>query len=418
MKKIIIIGAGAIGLHTAYYLRKAGHEVEVLEASGESDQTGCSYGNCGYMVPSHFITMASPGMLHSGLKMMLNSKSPVGFNPAKNIGRLGWFLKFTAAATNSKKVENAIPTLYTLNHLSNQLYQELKNEHQWGNEYQSSGLFMMAATDKGMEEEIHIAKIANELGIHTETLDAAKLGEIEPNVTFDVKGAILYKSDAFLNPAKHMAGLKSWLNENGVKIHYYKSVSKFELYNKRISKVYCGSTIFAADEFVIATGANTFQLGKLLNINIPVIAGKGYSIDFKQEELPLKRPLILVEDKVALSPYNDFTRLGSGMEFNGHVGKYNYTRIQSILDSTRKRIPTFGQQNAKELNIWEGQRPLTPDGVPLIGNTRKYKNIYIAAGHAMMGMSLAPITGKIIADKVSGVKEIFDSPLLSPDRYL
>ncbi len=418
MKKIIVIGAGAIGLHTAYYLLKAGHEVEIVEAGGESDLTGCSYGNCGYMVPSHFITMASPGMLQSGIKMMLNSKSPVGFNPAKNIGRLGWFLKFTAAASNNKKVKNAIPVLYELNHQSNQLYQELKTAHQWDNEYQSSGLFMMAATEKGMDEEIHLAKIANELGIKTESIDTTKLKEIEPNVNFDVKGAVLYHSDAFLNPAKHMTGLNNWLIQNGVKIHYNKSVSRFEIYNNRISKVYCGSTPFGADEFVIATGANTFNLGKLLNINIPIIAGKGYSIDFKQEELPLKRPLILVEDKIAISPYNKMTRLGSGMEFNGQIGKYNYTRIQSILDATTKRITTFNSHNAKELNIWEGQRPLTPDGIPLIGSTKKFKNIYIAAGHAMMGMSLAPITGKIIADKISGEKETFDSPLLSPDRYL
>ncbi len=413
MKKVLIIGAGAIGLHCAYYLKEMGHEVEVLDAREENDYSACSYGNCGFMVPSHFLTMASPAILKSGVHMLFQPNGPIAFNLLNNLQRMGWFMKFTAASLKKNKVKRAIPLLYDLNYKSNLLYKQFN----WDNDYQSKGLLMVSSSHKGMIEELEVSKLGNELGIKTDVLNKEDLNKLEPDVEFDALGAVLYHSDAHLNPAKHMEALESWLKENGVVFHYGQSVSKIEVQKGKINAVFCGEDQFKADEYILAAGVESYHLAKHLAIKLPIISGKGYSMDFNQDLLKLKTPVILTDEKVAISPYENTVRIGSGMEFNGSIGKVNYKRVQGILDATHKVIPTFKKQNAQELDLWEGQRPLSADGVPFIGRTKKYSNLTIGAGHAMMGMSLAPITGQMIARIIQGEKQEISSPLLSPDRY-
>ncbi|MGQ1787169.1 MULTISPECIES: NAD(P)/FAD-dependent oxidoreductase [unclassified Saccharicrinis] len=417
MKKILIVGAGTIGLHIAYYLRQNNYEVEVLEAAEKEDLSGCSYVNCGYTVPSHFITIASPSMLQTGLKMTLVNNGPVSFNLVKNLGHIGWFLRFSKAAINRAKVNDAIPLLYQLNYQSDKLYQELKHDHHWDNEYCSKGLLMVASTQKALHEEIELALLANNLGIKTKSMDAQALSESEGNIRFNATGGILYYSDAMLNPGMHMRALRDWLTKNGVVFNYGSRVSEILQKNGTVNAVKCGLHTFKADEFVLATGAGTSYLGKLLNMNLPVMPGKGYSIDFGKEVLPLNTPMILTNEKIAISPFADMVRIGSGMEFNGQLNRYDYKRIQGILDATKTVIPSFPYYRAHKLKLQQGLRPLTPDGIPIIGRTQKYGNLTVAAGHAMMGMSLAPITGQIVTEQIAGMKPSFNMDMLSPDRY-
>ncbi len=416
MKKVIIIGAGTIGLHTAYYLKREGFEVEVIEARSEQDDTGCSYINCGYMVPSHFLSMASPSMLKAGFKMMFSSKSPVGFNPMKNIGNAGWFLKFLGAA-NNKRMHAAAPLLFELNDLSNQLYKEIHAEHGWNNQYTRQGLLMVTSTAKGLHEEIEVAELGKEFGIHTEVYMGKELSDLEPNIELKAAGAVKYFSDAHLHPGLHMHALKSYLEEQGVVFHYNTSVSGFNVNNGAIKSAICGDKTFKADEFVIATGAVTGTIADKLNLKVPVIAGKGYSIDLDAKNLSMKHPAILVEDRIAITPLHTQVRIGSGMEFNGQLDQFQYKRIQNMLDATHRNIPSFPEVDAKKQKVWAGQRPLSPDGVPYIGRTTKLSNVLVAAGHAMMGMSLGPITGKLLTEEIAGQTPSVSSPLLSPDRY-
>ena len=417
MKKVLIIGAGAIGLHCAYYLKSIGYEVEVIEERGEGDHSACSYGNCGFAVPSHFITMASPSILKSGLKMILNPNGPVAFNLLQNIQRVGWFVKFTSASINKNKVRKAIPLLYKLNVESNLLYQQINKEHDWFNEYQSKGLVMVASSEKSMEEEIEVSHIAEKLGIKTQVFDNTQLNNFEPNVRFNAYGGVLYHSDAHVNPGKHMNAISNWLKKSGVVFQYGKEVSYINYKKGKINAVYCGKEKFTADEYVLAAGVGSYGLAKKINLNLPVIAGKGYSMDFNKGQLPLETPVILTDEKVALSPFESMVRLGSGMEFNGALGKVKYKRIQSVLNATSKVIPAFNYPNVRGLSVWEGQRPLSADGLPFIGRSNKYNNLTIASGHAMMGMSLAPVTGKMVAQIIKGETPVVLSPLLSPNRY-
>ena len=415
-KKIIIIGAGTIGLHCAYFLNKNGHEVEIIEAASESDTSGCSHGNCGLIVPSHFVPLASPGMLKSGMKLIFDAKSPVSLPVLKNIGNIPWFLKFIKAASQ-EHVRRSAPALYSLNAESKKLYSEIHSQNPEKLEWQEKGLLMTSTTSKGFEEEIEIAKIANDLGIETKILDVGGLKNIQPEVKFNVSGAVWYECDAHIHPAKYLQWLKKELKSKGVKFHYQTRLINLKTKKGKIVKAETDTASFTAEEFVLAAGIYSKELAKNLGFSLPLISGKGYSIDFTDTNLKLNIPVILTEAKVALTPFVNSLRLGSGMEFNGRTGQINMRRVQEMLDRTHDALPDFPKFEACKLKIWEGLRPVTPDGIPLIGRTKQIENLLVAAGHAMMGVSLAPITGKIISDFVEGKSDDFFSDFLSPNRF-
>lgn len=403
-------------MHCAYYLNKNGHEVEIIETASETDTSGCSFGNCGLIVPSHFIPLASPGMLKSGLKMIFDNKSPVSLPVLKNIGNIPWFLKFVKAASQ-EHVKRSAPTLFRLNTESKKLYREIHRQYPENLEWQEKGLLMTCTTSKGFEEEIEIAKIANDLGIVTRILDAGGLKNIEPDVKFNVSGAVWYECDAHIHPSKYLQWLKNELKLKGVQFHYQSRLINLKSQNGKIVKAETDTASFTADEFVLAAGIYSKELAKNLGFSLPLISGKGYSIDFSATHLNLKIPVILTEARVALTPYGNSVRLGSGMEFNGKTGQINMRRVQAMLDCTRDALPDFPKFHAQKLKIWEGLRPVTPDGVPLIGRTKQIENLLVAAGHAMMGVSLAPVTGKIISDLVDGKSDGFYGDFLSPNRF-
>lgn len=415
-KKVVIIGAGTIGLHCAYYLHNSGHEVEIIESLPEEDESACSYGNCGLIVPSHFVPLASPAMLKSGLKMIFDNKSPVHLPLLKNISQIPWFVKFMMAA-NNKHVKHVIPTLFRLNEESKILYREINNQHKKSSKWLENGLLMVATSGKGFQEEMAVSKIANELGIETKILDEAELKKFEPDVNFNVAGAVWYQSDAHLQPTKHLQWLKKYLKDNGVKIHYQTRLLKLTISNGKIKQAETHKRNFLADEYVLAAGVFSKEIANTIGISLPLLAGKGYSIDYLDSQFKLKTPVILTEAKVAITPFGDSIRLGSGMEFNGQTGHVNMKRVQAMLDRTHSAIPEIPQVNAADVKIWEGLRPVTPDGVPLIGRTKQFKNLIVASGHAMMGVSLAPITGKIITNFVDGKSTGFPNDIFHPNRF-
>jgi D-amino-acid dehydrogenase len=415
-KKIIIIGAGTIGLHCAYYLNKNGHEVEIIEAASETDTSGCSYGNCGLIVPSHFVPLASPGMLKSGLKMIFDAKSAVSLPLLKNFGHIPWFIKFVKAA-NMEHVRRSAPALFSLNSESKKLYREIHSQYPENLEWQEKGLLMACTTSKGFEEEIETAKIANDLGIETKILDSDGLKNIEPDLKFNVSGAVWYDCDAHIHPAKYLQWLKNELKSKGVQFHYQTRLINLKTQHGKIIKAETETTGFMADEFVLAAGIYSKELANNLGFSLSLISGKGYSIDFTDTNLKLNIPVILTEAKVALTPFGNSIRLGSGMEFNGKKGQISKQRVQAMIDRTNEALPDFPKVNAENLKIWEGLRPVTPDGVPLIGRTKQIDNLVVAAGHAMMGVSLAPVTGKIISDLVESKSDGFYSEFLSPNRF-
>ena len=408
MKKVSIIGGGIIGLCSAYYLAKEGYEVVVFDKSDMTD--GCSYGNAGMIVPSHIIPLAQPGMIAQGIKWMFDSHSPFYVKPRLSTDLMKWGLQFYKHA-NLKHVEKAMPALCDLSLLSKELYQDFAKENN-SFFYEEKGLLMLYKTDKTAEEIHHEGKLAEELGLEVDFLSKEEVSKLEKGTATNVIGGVHYKSDAHIYPQKFMQFIKEELNKLNVTIHAQTTVNDFVLKNNTITEIITDKGSFTTDEVVLASGSWSPEIAKKLNINISILPGKGYSFTLKDQNHKPSIPTILCEGKVAVTPMNNDIRFGGTMEIT-HTNdtKINQNRVQGIVNSINDFYPDLKIEMPKEQETWFGFRPCTPSGMPIIARDKKIKNLTLVTGHAMMGLSLAPATGKIVSEIISRKRTSVDTQM-------
>jgi D-amino-acid dehydrogenase len=414
-KNVLIIGAGAIGLSCALHCARKGHRVTVLERNGAA-RDGCSFGNAGMIVPSHFVPLAAPGMVALGLKMMWNPESPFYIKPRLDGELFDWAIKFWRAAS-AEHVRRSAPLLRDLNFASRALFEEFaaltKNEI----ELVTRGLLMLCKTQHALDDGAKFAAHANQLGVPAEILDAKQTAKIDPGVRMDVAGAIYFPKDAHMSPDKYMAALQSNCEQSNVKFNWDTEVEKIIFNGQKISVVKTARGEFSVDEIILCGGSWSPVIARELGLKIPIQAGTGYSLTLAQpRELP-QLCSIFTEARMAVTPMGSSLRFGGTMEISGLNEEINPVRVQGIIKSVAKYFPKFSPADFESIKPWRGLRPCSPDGLPYLGRTAKFSNLILATGHAMMGMSLSPITGKIVGEIVSGENPTFDLRLLSPDRY-
>ena len=415
MKKVLIIGAGVIGLSTAYYAARRGHRVVVLDR-GTLEQENCSYGNAGLVVPSHFVPLAAPGMVAQGLKWMLKPDSPFYVKPRFDRDLLGWGFKFWRAA-NAGHVSRSAPVLRDLNLASRACFEELAGLTDNAFGLVMKGLLCLCKTVHRLEEEARTAAQARQLGLNVEVLTARQASELEPNLRMEIEGAVYFHDDCHLIPARFMAALKQQLVKLGVTLQWESELTGWRLKGNRIEAVRTTKGEFAADEYVLCTGSWSPVVARELRLIFPMQAGKGYSLTLPTPRQLPAIPAILTEARLAVTPMGSSLRFGGTMEIAGFNETINPVRVQGIINSVPKYYPDFTSQDFDGIKPWCGLRPCSPDGLPYVGRTARYTNLSIATGHAMMGLSLGPITGKLMAEILSGKSPSNDIRLLDPDRY-
>lgn len=412
-KDIIIIGGGIIGLSTAYYLQKEGHKVTIIEKSNFS--SGASFVNAGIITPSHIVSLAAPGMITKGLKWMLSSTSPLSIKPRLDFDFLQWAWFFKKSATR-KKVAASIPVIKDINLFSRELYEEIKASKDFDFHYQHKGLMMYYKTDKMGEEEWNVGKLGIKEGLKVELLTQEETQKLEPNIQLNIKGAVYYHSDAHMTPNEYMKQMKLYLEQNDVTFLSNQEVLDFHISNGKVMSIRTENNTIVADEFILTTGSWTQKLAKKLEINIPVQAGKGYRINVKSKT-NITIPAILTEAKVAVTPMNGFTRFGGMMEIAGINNKVNKKRVHAIVDASKSYYNNLNINQEEINNVETGLRPCSPDGLPYIGRLSKVKNVTVAAGHAMMGWSLGPATGKLVSEIIDIKKTSLDITPFNVERF-
>tara|TARA_B100000787_G_scaffold170205_1_gene164822 strand:+ start:13469 stop:14716 length:1248 start_codon:yes stop_codon:yes gene_type:complete len=406
-KKVVIIGGGIIGLCTAYYLQKEGHKVTVIDKSNFS--SGASFVNAGYITPSHIIPLAAPGIITQGIKWMFNPASPFYVKPRLDIDFLQWAWAFKKSA-NKLKVAKSIPVIKDINIFSRELYTTMKASGDFNFHYEHKGLLMAYKDEKAGEEEWEVGKKAIKLGLKVENLSAKEVAKLEPKVNLNIKGAVYFHSDAHMSPAIFMKNMLSYLKAVGVEVLAEEEVIDINVSNKSISKLVTDKQEIIADEFVMAAGSWSPLISKKLGIKILLQPGKGYRINVARET-DITIPTVLLEAKVAVTPMNGFTRFSGTMEINKINHKINPVRVNAIAHSVSEYYQGLQINEQEKISAQCGLRPVSPDGLPYIGKTSKYKNLTIATGHAMMGWSLGPATGKLVTEIISDQKPSLD---LSP----
>jgi D-amino-acid dehydrogenase len=401
MKNVAILGGGIIGLSTAYYLQKAGGrhsacQVTIFDKSDLSD--GCSYGNAGMIVPSHIVPLAAPGMMAKGFRWMLSPTSPFYVKPRLSGDLIKWGYYFWKNATESH-VQKSIPVLRDLSFLSKQLYQDLAKEIDFS--WQERGLLMLYKTANAEHEMAEEAQLANRAGVEAHQISGQEVQGMETEVKTDVRGAVYYPGDAHINPNQLIKNLLGYLKKNQVTIIDQVSTLKI---NPKNTTITTEKGQFNFDEIVVASGAWSAEVLKDLGVSLPLQGGKGYSFMLNEVQRNIKIPAIMLEARATATPMNQNLRFAGTMEIAGTDLSVNMNRVKGIVNAINQYYPEIEVVTPQPEAVWRGLRPCSPDGLPYIGRLKNHKNITIATGHGMMGISLGPATGKLVSQIILGEK--------------
>ena len=412
-EQVIIVGGGVIGLCSAYYALKRGFSVTVIERESAGGDN-CSMGNAGMIVPSHFTPLAAPGMITKGLRWMFNPESPFYVRPRVNLDLMRWGWLFYRHSTE-RHVAASRELLRDLNLESRRLFAELAEEEDFG--LVRRGLLMLCKSQKGLDEEAHVAKEAHEIGLQADVLDAAATALLDPAITMDVAGAVYFPQDCHLSPGRFMASIRRRILAAGGIIESGMTIDGIEIQSGKVVAVTGNGKRFEGGKFVIAGGSWSADLLKSVGLKLPLQAGKGYSLTLTSPpELP-QLCSIFAEAKVAITPMDGSLRFGGTMEVGGLDLSINPARVRGIVKSVHSYFPKFSESDFEGIKPWAGLRPVSPDGIPYLGQVAGFPNLLAASGHAMMGLSLGPISGRLVADLLAGDPPFRPIEALAPGRF-
>lgn len=412
--KIAIVGSGMIGLCSAYYLRKQGFDVVVVDETDGSNN--CSYGNAGFFSPSHMVPLASPGIISQGLKWMTNPESPFYIKPGLDMDLMKWGWHFYRAA-NKHRVDAAAPVLNQMLMESRALIEAILSDTKIEAGFDNKGLLMYCKSQHILDEEAEVAELARDLGQDVDVLSSKEAEKLNPGFEIDTVGAVHFKNDAWFTPDLFMQQFKKYLIDKGVEFQFRTKVSGIETDQGYVKSLLTDDQKIHADQFVIATGSWTARFLQKLGIKILLQGGKGYSFMVTKPPVMPHTASILTEARVAVTPMQHGLRFAGTMEINGLDLSINPRRVAGIQKSIPQYFPQFSEEQFADIQPWAGLRPCSPDGLPYIGKTKKFDNLIVATGHAMLGISLGPITGQLVSEIAQENTPHIDDTLLQVERY-
>ncbi|MFM7320065.1 MAG: NAD(P)/FAD-dependent oxidoreductase [Armatimonadota bacterium] len=414
-RTVVVLGGGVIGLCCALHLSRSGWNVVVVER-GRPDHDGCSLGNAGMVVPSHFVPLAAPGMVGYGLRRMWNPESPFALRPRLDAELLDWGLRFLRSCTR-EHVDRSVDLLRDLNLRSRTLFEELSTTLDDDFGLVRRGLLMLCRTRHALDEETRFAERSRSLGVPAEVVQPDRLAELDPDVEMSAAGGVYFPKDCHLSPRRFVAAVKRELERSGARFVWEAEATGWERAGDRIRAVRTRQGDLGGDAFVVAGGAWSSALARGLGLRLPLQGGKGYSMTLPNPPRTPRLCSILVEARVAVTPMPEGLRIGGTMEIVGKDLRVDPRRVEGIRKSVPAYFPAFDRESLRGVPVWSGLRPCSPDGLPYVGSVPGCSNVRIATGHAMMGLSLAPVTGELVAADLDGRTTDIDIQRLAPARH-
>ncbi|WP_161958571.1 NAD(P)/FAD-dependent oxidoreductase [Ornithinimicrobium cavernae] len=386
---VIVVGAGAVGAATAAELSRRGRSVLVLDR-GPDWAAGASWGNAGLLCPSHAGPWASTADVAQGIRWMTRPDSPLGVRPQPVlVPFLGRLLAMSASRVAESRSLSRELCLQSLG-----MHEELAAEADTG--FRRDGLLDTYWTEAGLARGHAGAAEHLTNGVTCQVLDRDAVREAEPHLAEDVVGGVLFPDEAHCEPAAYVRAEADRAVGAGTRFVGRAEVLDADSSSRDV-RLRTTQGTFAADEVVVAAGSWSRPLARRLGTRLDLQPGKGYTVDLTAgERAPLQRPLMLQEARVAVTPLQGRLRLAGTMEFAGFDDSINRRRVDAVLRSGGDALPAWSAATVQR--IWSGFRPCTPDGLPLIGRLPGEPRITLATGHAMLGLTLAPVTGVLVAD--------------------
>ena len=279
--------------------------------------------------------------------------------------------------------------------------------------YVQTGLLMAYHTEKGRAENLKAAALAEDAGLAVERLGAEAARTLEPALLPPCDGAVLYRQDGRVDPEALLHRLATYLRNQGVAIQEGVTAAGFETQGDRVQSVHTATGPIHADEVVLAAGAWTGRLASALGLRVPVQPARGYSVTVPAPDGGPRLPTILTDEKLTITPMPGRLRFAGTLALAGFDATVDARRAAPIQALAERYAPDA----AEHAPVWSGFRPCSPDGLPIIGRSPRHRNLTLATGHGMMGITLAPITGDLVAHLVSGTTPPLDVRPLAPDRF-
>jgi D-amino-acid dehydrogenase len=396
---VLVIGGGAVGLFCAYHLRRFGSSVAVLERGEVGGPQSCSYGNTGFVGTHGAAGLAEPGLLAQALRGMLNPAAPVAIRPRLRGEPLRWLWNLRRACYDAE-AQASLRLLVELKQRSLEILRELCAQPGLAATLTTPGMVIAYKNPREFDQARSAVPTAVARGVPLRILSAAELRALEPDTAFDVCGAVYNEEGAFLRVPDFVVGLARTLADAGVEIHPRTEVTGFGVTGGHVDQVRTTGGDFRPAAVVIAAGAWSPECARSLGLRLTLQPVKGYSITVKAPDNGPRRPVLLAEARVALSPSDDRLRFAGILELSGTGQTLAPRRVDGLRRIVRAYLPRLA--STETIEIWSGLRPCTPDSLPFLGRAEPYRNLFVAAGHGQMGMGLAPAGGKLIAQAIAG----------------
>ncbi|MEM9557218.1 MAG: FAD-dependent oxidoreductase [Acidobacteriota bacterium] len=410
---VAVVGGGIIGIACAHFLQKAGYEVTVLDRADIGH--ACSHANCGMICPSHVLPLNEPGALRDGFLSLFDRTAPLKIRPQMRLDLYRWLIEFARRCSHRQMIEaghNLLPLLHSSLDEYHALFAELPRAGQW----KENGLAYVFRDEASLEGFARTDRLLSETyGIGARRIEGADLATFDPSLRPDLAGAFVYDHDGSVRPDQLVRDWSRYLESRGVDLVSQCSLDAVRASGGAIESVQTSTGEMTADHYVFALGAWSSHWSKALGCRLPVEPGKGYSITMSRPQSCPLHPMLFPEKRIGVTPFDDGFRIGSMMEFVGWDESIPPRRLQQLKDSADPYLvsPLDGAVH----ETWFGWRPMTWDSLPIIGRVPRLDNAFLATGHNMLGLTLAPATGRLVADLVQELPLHLDAQPFSPERF-
>ncbi len=412
-KRVVIVGGGVIGACCAYFLAKAGARVMLVDR----DEVGkaASYGNAGTVAAGH-PPLNKPSRIHQSLKLLLDPKSPLYIPVRWDPGLARWLWTFRQYSTD-EHLSVSMGALAPLGHATLALFDSLVEEESLDCTYEREGYYEICHTEKGLEGGERDASMMRDHGYNPRVLTGGELQDIEPALLDGVVGGIHFPDAATCDPYRFVVEMADRAVRYGAEVMTGRGVVELLSNGGGVKGVRLSDgDVVEADTVVLATGAYSQELTAKFGLHLPVQAGKGYHRDLESGAGAPAMSLhcVLAETSVFCTPLDNFTRLAGTLEFSGLNHELRRSRLEQLTSAAQQYVAGVGDGPPR--SEWCGLRPCTPDGMPYVGPVPGQDGLFVATGHAMLGLTLGPVTGQIISEQVLEGRTTLPAAALGVDR--
>jgi D-amino-acid dehydrogenase len=407
--KVVVIGAGIVGLACAAYLRRDNHEVTIIEQVGPGE--GTSKGNAGALSPGSCVPLAMPGVFGKIPGWLMDSAGPLTIRPRYFLTALPWLLRF---ANSSRRVAPIADALRELHRHVYECYQPLIDDAGCGELIRRTGTLMVYRSAAALNASRGDWRLRTERGVEVRMVSAGEMRDIEPALAPAIEHGVFLPEHGYVaNPYRLAQVIAARFVANGGRMLQGRAGAVRRLPGGGLA-VPCDRNELEADRVIIAAGARSGDFTRPLGLNLPLETQRGYHVTLTDAGFQPRVPVTLSEGKFYVTPMEGGVRTAGTVEFAGLEAPPDYRRARRLLAQTQELFP---QARIEKFTEWMGHRPCMPDSLPVIGPARGHPGVLLAFGHGHNGMTSGPVTGRLIADMVAGRKPFIDPAPYSPERF-